>query len=185
MLVSRAIRSILALVVGMTFCWGTGAGITPAFADGSSDGERDDAVREVILRVLLSPTRTKINVYPPLGGKNNSVWKVYFIAVEIGKDPSARLLQRFEGRRPPVKPVSASFADMKSKDSLTYAVKEKKSKRIGILFWVGKFQWLNRHRVQVQAGYYSGGLYAFAARFTVVREGGRWRIKCVDNLIMA
>lgn len=85
----------------------------------------------------------------------------YCLSLPGDKMPSAELLKRFEGNRPPV--AAADQCDRKSGKNL--------------FFRINNFNWREDGEVWVRGGYYEGNLSSSLELFQVVNENGKWVVK--------
>jgi hypothetical protein len=81
----------------------------------------------------------------------------YFLTIDE-RDPPAELLDRFAGHSPPVRPRS-EFQLGK-----------------GLLFNIDTLVWLDEVTVEVEGGYYEGGLSASGNTYVLRRENGTWKV---------
>lgn len=85
----------------------------------------------------------------------------YCLSLPGDRAPSAELLKRFEGNRPPV--VAADQCDRQSGKNL--------------FFRINKLDWRKDDEVWVRSGYYEGNLSSSIELYQVVRENGKWIVK--------
>ena len=85
----------------------------------------------------------------------------YCLSLPGDKMPSAELLKRFEGNKPPV--VAADQCDRKSGKNL--------------FFRINNFNWRGDREVWVRGGYYEGNLSSSLELYQVVNENGKWVVK--------
>lgn len=112
-------------------------------------------------------------------------WKVCYLEVSSKKDPDPRLVVRLVKFGRLVKPSSAFQRAKLPKDFTGYAIEEVGSGTIGFIVSVEDIHWLNRNRVKVKAGFYSGGLHAGSAVFTLVRRRGVWIVSEYTNAMVS
>jgi hypothetical protein len=91
---------------------------------------------------------------------------LYFLSLEHPSiDPSGCLLARFSKHQPQVK---------KNTDSVDHAgVLDTVTGKRGLRFYISTIKWLNADEVQVEGGYYEGGLSASGNRYSVERRNHR------------
>ncbi len=84
-------------------------------------------------------------------------------------DPDDGLMQRFQGHKPAVKKVSQCIC------SPEVGVKDKEiGQSGGLVFRVTSIRWISNTEVEVEGGYYEGGLSASGNVYQVVRKGNQW-----------
>lgn len=96
---------------------------------------------------------------------------VFFVSIS-GEDPSDAFMKRFDDLPRTIRKASSEVPE---KGPHTPA--DKSTGKSGIVFEAEKLQWRNKDLVEVQGGYYCGGLCAAGITFTVKRENGKWMIK--------
>jgi len=121
----------------------------------------EDQIREAVFRYQF-----EFNV-SGLGQAANA----YFLSVEGNKDPSAQLLKRFDGHRPPVKPVSASMLEPG-----TAQVLDRESGLPGLIFGIAEIRWLSEDEVEADGGYEEASESGTGNTYRVVKEAGRWEV---------
>ncbi len=84
----------------------------------------------------------------------------YCLSLPDEKMPSAELLRRFEGNRPPV--AAADQCGRSGKN---------------LFFRVQKFDWRKDDEVWVRGGYWEGNLSSSIELYQVVRKDGKWVVK--------
>jgi hypothetical protein len=94
---------------------------------------------------------------------------VYFISIEDNRDPSAQLLTRFTGHRPPVKPLSAA---KRTDDGII----DPESGRRSLVFRVGEIRFAAPTEAQLRGGYEEGRLSASRITLRASCGGGRWSL---------
>ncbi len=140
---------------------------------------KDDQIRAVLFQLMLPPPAGK-GIGCPFYQTPDRKWKVFFLGDSRG-DPDKALLRSLSGKRLRVKPASASVVSMYSKTFMAYAVKDRQTGEIGVILSVDTIHWETPHRVRVRASYYSGGVYAGSAVFTLDRKGGIWSITRITD----
>lgn len=105
---------------------------------------------------------------------------VYFIAfvtldssgnVVSEVDPPDSFLRRFEGNNRPVRKVS------QCRYAAFQGVFDAQSGERGILFRCGVLRWLSSDHVEIDGGYFTGGIHAInqaGYRYTMEKVNGRW-----------
>jgi hypothetical protein len=150
------IRHILtALVAVLVFC---GCSSNREVATRLSE---EDEIREAVFRYQFEFNASG------LGQAANA----YFLNVEGNKDPSAQLLERFGGHRPPVKPVSASMLQPG-----TAQVLDRESGLPSLIFGITEIRWLSDDEVEVDGGYEEASESGTGNTYRVVKEAGRWEV---------
>jgi len=127
-------------------------------------GPRDIDVLEAVFRhqfehsALGDVSREKLDViFLALGTPNEPV------------DPPAELLSRFSTHVPPVEP--ASNADRSGR-----GVKPKDRQATGVIYHVTRLRPIDADTVDVDGGYFSGGLDASGNAYRVKLEQGAWSV---------
>ena len=87
--------------------------------------------------------------------------QAYFLGVGDRDDPTDEFMKRFANHKPPVRKASACSADAGK------GVRDKKTGEKGLIFRVRKIEWKSDTEVEVQGGYYEGGLSASSNTYTV------------------
>lgn len=88
-----------------------------------------------------------------------------------GPSASAGLLQRFRSHKPPVKPASECRIA-----NVMVGVTDASGKKKGLILVAGTIEWLSPTRVEVEGGYYEGGVSASGSIYTLVRRHGKWLV---------
>jgi hypothetical protein len=99
-------------------------------------------------------------------------FKVFFVSID-GKDPSDKFLHRLQDIPRTIKKVSASEISKSHK----FPVVDKATGKRGIIFSVGKVQWLDQDSVQIEGGYHCDGLCGAGLIFKLHRNKGKWVIQ--------
>jgi hypothetical protein len=92
--------------------------------------------------------------------------KVYFLSLKRN-DPSNEFLARFKPNDPAVRrrsQMSAEFTDLASGER-------------GIILSVEKLTKITDTKFQVEGGCVAGGLNGYGFEYSVMKEGGAWRVK--------
>lgn len=95
---------------------------------------------------------------------------VFFVSIN-GEDPSDAFMKRFDDL-----PRTIRKASREVPDKGPHTPTDKSTVKTGIVFDAEKLKWHNKDLVEVQGGYYCGGLCAAGITFTVKRENGKWMI---------
>jgi hypothetical protein len=98
-------------------------------------------------------------------------FRTFFVEVN-GKDPSNEFLARFHNIPRTVKKVSDAIPE-----KVPHTPVDRATNHMGIIFSAEKLRWIDKDSVEVEGGYYCGGLCAAGITFRVKRENGKWRIK--------
>ncbi len=107
------------------------------------------------------------------------ITKVHFISVESKQDPDNKFLRRFAGNEPVVKQASQSRFSDNGVDSVI----DKTTGEAGIIFSVGKVNWINENEAEIKASYYVANLFAGGCNYKVVRQDEKWIVKgCLGNI---
>lgn len=148
-------RILLALVIALVIC---ACSSNPQVVAQLSE---EDKIREAVFRYQFEFNASG------LGKAANA----YFLSVEGNRDPAPELLERFDGHRPPVKPVSASTLEPG-----TAQVLDRESGLPGLIFRITEIRWLSDHEVEVEGGYEEASESGSGNTYTVVREGEEWKV---------
>ena len=146
--------AILVLVSALGGC-AANANATDPMASGSTASPSRAAAEEEITEAIF---RRQFDHNASALQKNA---EKYCLSLPGDKAPSAELLKRFEGNRPPV--VAASQCDRQSGKNL--------------FFRINKLDWRKDDEVWVRGGYYEGNLSSSIELYQVVRENGKWIVK--------
>lgn len=159
-----------------------------------SRAAEEENIRVATFRFQLNPyhvgpkPKKSAPMIPAPKGSNGEVYvypvKAYFFEVE-GKDPSDSLMKWFAGSNPPIKKVSRSYIispeDKKEWERNSfYWVRDKQTKDIGLVYSLGRIQWLSRSRIMVEAGYFGGGLNAGRNTYTFRLQSGHWKVTHIE-----
>ena len=102
----------------------------------------------------------------------------YFIGLENGKDPSDDFLRRFDGRLPPVEPLSlATIIDHRVVDSRT--------SKPALIFQITKVMEPEQDRALIETGYYEAELSASWNTLQGICERGEWQITLIGPEILS
>lgn len=129
--------------------------------EATTDLSEEDQIRETVFRYQFEFNASG------LGDAANA----YFLSVEGNKDPNAELLKRFEGHRPPVKPVSASTLEPG-----TAQVLDRESGLPGLTFRITEIRWLTDNEVEVDGGYEEASESGSGNTYSVVKRRGHWEV---------
>jgi hypothetical protein len=131
-----------------------------------SISNKENDIREVVFRYQFGNNES---------GQQQST-KIYFISVMskpdssaswIYGDPDPELLRRFDGNVPLVKPYSLCTLSV-------FGVFDRESGQRGLLFRTSEIRWISDDEVEVDGGYFEGGLSASGNTYYLKRENGRW-----------
>lgn len=98
--------------------------------------------------------------------------RVFFISIE-GKDPSDQFLQRLTKLAGKIEKVSES-KDVQEENSFFSHVLDKKTDEPGVVFSVGRVNWLNGSTAEVEGSYRCGSLCGGGSKYRVKHEGKKW-----------
>jgi len=98
-------------------------------------------------------------------------FRVFFISLN-GKDPTDEFLNRFRDIPRSIRKVSSEYPQKGP-----HTPRDRTSDLTGIIFSADNVTWLNTDAVEVEGGYYCGGLCAAGMTYRVQREGGKWVVK--------
>ncbi len=131
----------------------------------------DDVIREIVFRLVLRPW--------VLDSETSS--KRYYLAIDGDKDPSESLLKKLSDIKASLKKVSESFISAPDGD----IVLDKKTKERGDRFSISKLKWINKDKVQVTAGSYSGNMGSDDCLYTLAKENGIWEIAAKEVCVVS
>lgn len=121
----------------------------------------EDDLREVVVRYQVA--KWDLNA------------KVYFVQIN-GKDPTAAFLQRFQDVDRPVKKKSES----RQEKNVVGWVVDKKTKRKGVDFDTESIHWISERKVDIEGGYFCGGLCSASGKYHLEIEDGHWVVTGYD-----
>lgn len=110
---------------------------------------------------------------------------VYYLALHHHKDPGDNILKHFARNKPPVKKVSESYIDQRAPHFTWSSVRDKQTHEVGRIYSVGEVKWVNRTEVEVQGGFYAGGLNGMSCVYTLKRKGRAWRVTGNKDVLKA
>lgn len=84
-------------------------------------------------------------------------------------DPKGWFLRRFRGHTPRIK----RYSEHEVRD-LSDGVQDAQTGKPGLVFIVGGIRWIGPNEVEVEGGYYEGGLSASGNIYRLERRSGRW-----------
>ncbi|RPI01217.1 MAG: hypothetical protein EHM64_16075 [Ignavibacteriae bacterium] len=125
-----------------------------------------DSIREAVFRYQFQHNAS---------GQQQTA-KIYFLSVMILNDstgywihgnPSLDILSHFNNNVPPVK----SFSDCTLSVN---GVFDNKTGENGLLFQVGALRWITEEQVEVDGGYFEGGLSASGNTYYLERKNAQW-----------
>jgi hypothetical protein len=170
----------LALTLHMTMIVTLTVGFSEALAQNPPNGParaaQEDAIREAVLRYQMegwardgdkSEAEAQDANDKAIAKRLNA--RVYYLSVNR-KDPSEELLKRFRDFPRTIKKVSESTHTKR------LWVADKKTKQPGIIFSADEIHWITDDQVEVDGGYYCGGLCAAGDVFTVNFDHGTWKV---------
>ncbi len=83
------------------------------------------------------------------------------------RSPSDGFIARFRGCKPPVRGVACCIAEADG-------VRDRRTGDKGIVLRVGRIRWVSSTEVDVDGGYFEGGVSASGNTYRVVKRGLRW-----------
>lgn len=142
---------------------------------GCSDDERtshvsiEDQVRESAFRFLFDHNHSALQkaafgYYLGVNSYDDSA-KANYTPLN---DPSPELMSSFSGFTPVVKRLSDC--------ELTDRVRDKVTKERGLIFRLGRMNWINGNEVDVDGGYYEGNMSAAGYRLRIERRQFGWEV---------
>jgi hypothetical protein len=120
--------------------------------------DQEDEIREAVIRYLAA------------GWSEPD--RVFFISI-AGKDPSDQFLQQLKGFTNLIKKVSES-KDVQEENSFFSHVRDKETDKPGVVFSVGRINWLTGSTAEVEGSYRCGGLCGGGSKYRVKRTGKKW-----------
>lgn len=151
------VRCLLrALVIGLVIC---GCTSKPTTAQPLSE---EDQIREAVFRYQFEFNAS---------GQGQSA-NAYYLRLEDDQDPTLRLLQRFDGHQPPVKPASRSTLE-----AGTALVVDSQSGLPGLIFWIADIRWLDDDNIEVDGGYDEASESASGSVYYLQKAGGLWKVR--------
>lgn len=151
----RRLLPVLSLLVVALAC-SPSSGAGPSSVPGTT---REPPPREVSEPEILEAVFRYQFEHNASGIKDKA--EKYCLSITGGGKPSAELLRRFEGNRPPV--VAADQCDRRSGRNLFFQAKIE--------------TWESDSEAVVRGGYYEGNLSSSRETFRVVWEDGRWVVE--------
>jgi hypothetical protein len=119
---------------------------------------QEDEIREAIVRYQIE----KWDLHA----------EVYFIEIQ-SKDPNKAFLQRFADI---VKPVKAKSESRKKKDYISFYIEDRRTKKIGVVFYQGEINWKTGSAVEVEGGYSCASQCMAAGIYYLIKQDGRWSV---------
>ncbi len=96
---------------------------------------------------------------------------VYFLSVgQPAEDPNAEVMGHFDGRTPPVKPVSQGTIGADG------ALTDSTSGETGVLLRAGAIEWSSKTEADVKGGHMAGMKSASNNTYHVVLKDGEWAV---------
>ena len=96
---------------------------------------------------------------------------VYFLSIgQAAGDPSAEIMQHFEGHVPPVKPASQGTAGAGA------ALSDMLTGETGIMLTAGGIEWVSDTEVEVKGGYFANAKDVTGDTYRVVLRDGEWAV---------
>ena len=101
---------------------------------------------------------------------------LFFLTRNYTEDPSDAFIQRFAGTSNAVKKFSSA--------DVSGTIEDKDSRKLGILLGVGKINWLDDSRVEVEGSCSFDRENRLGYAYKVTREGNRWVVKDSEIISM-
>lgn len=98
-------------------------------------------------------------------------FRIFFVEID-GKDPSDDFIKRFADVPRTIKKVSEEVPNKGPHQPI-----DKSTRRAGIVFSAEHLRWSCSDSVELEGGYYCGGLCAAGTTYKLRRENGKWVIK--------
>jgi len=98
-------------------------------------------------------------------------FRVFFISIN-GKDPSDELINRFRDIPRSIRKISSERPRKGPHTPI-----DRTTGIPGIIFSADAIRWQTKDLVEVEGGYYCGGLCAAGITFKVERQNGKWLVK--------
>lgn len=158
----RLCFSLIVLATLLAACAGLVSSVPVVSPTALPRSAQEDDIREAVFRYQFEHNAS---------GTQQTA-KFYCLSLgEYSKDigPDDGLMQRFQGHKPAVKKVSQCVY------SLEVGVKDKETGQSGgLVFRVTSIRWISDTEIEVEGGYYEGGLSASGNVYRVVQKGSQW-----------
>jgi len=169
------LRICICFLIGIAFCSGVKA----------KDLKEDD-VSVAMFRFVISGKHiyqgSNGNIPPDNGGPVGFTPTLYFLSYK-GKDASPSVMNRLRQDGHRIKGVSQSVFDKNLPNAGEYSFRDKKTKKVGIIYQISTIKWISRFRVQIRAGYSGGLLNGESALYTLELKQGHWVVVSEVDLI--
>jgi len=133
-------------------------------ADAARRAAQEDDIREAIFRYEMKERQGTI-----------------FLNIN-NQDPSDTFMRRFSDVKLSVKKLSAIAPPKRPAQRWIY---DRKTGKLGVALWVGKFTWTSDHGAIVDGGYYCGSLCAGRGDFYVAPKEGVWVVEKFDLKVIS
>jgi hypothetical protein len=138
--------------------------------------KQEEAIREIVLRTQMVDWASSHdqNVRNAKDANESKTaqdlnFRTFYVSVDK-KDPSSEFLKRFTDIPRKIKKVSESTYNHLD-------VIDKKTREFGIIFHVGKINWISSDTVDIEGGYQCGGRCAAGITYHLKLEKGHWVIQ--------
>jgi hypothetical protein len=145
----------IALMIGSLFVLGMQGEATRSKLELTA-AEQDD-IREAVFRYQFEHNAS--------GQRQNATF--YFLSYGKDKEPGDDFIVRFKDHKPPVKKRSQS-------SKVEGEVIDKETGERGLIFSAVTIKVIDANKVQVDGGYYEGGLSSSGNVYTLERKEGKW-----------
>jgi len=140
--------------------------IATGFAAGEDRASQVDDIREAAFRYQFRKNASGLQQKA----------KVYFLSVrnaqdEKNHDPDEAFMKRFADHKPRVAKASEAHASSEG------GVRDMKTGERGLLFDLGEIRWISDDTVEIDGGYYEGGLSASGNTYFLKKKTGKWIVE--------
>ena len=132
-------------------------GCTPT---GTARLHEEDDIREAVFRYQFERNAS--------GQQKRAA--VYCLSIGENTDPSDEFSKRFVEFEPPVRKISECSVGRFD------GVVDKRTHKLGLVFRVGKINWISATEVGASGGYYEGGLSSSGNTYSLSKRLFKWRV---------
>jgi len=133
--------------------------------------EQENDIREAVFRYQFAHNASASEFV----GKNDVFYFLGFGSLEDKntKDPSDKFIRRFENNIPPVR--KASQCEISQTEDKEYgSIKDKETKKKGLLFLIEDIYWVADKEVRVDGEYFHDGLASSGNTYRLKKKGNKW-----------